>query len=415
MAAAYEQLDLAHLEVPEAFFGLYESMIGDDVRLAEVLPRLARVVQRALAAERATIYIVREATQELEAIALIGNVSTPIRLPIDHTSLAGHCALTRTAFVVDDVHGDLSAVDGRLRFDDRWDRENGYCTRDVMCAPVAFRGDLLGVVQVLNSAGDRFDARSLAALGNVSRLLAYALYHSRVYDDLASLKRLEKEKAEFMMVMVHELKSPIAASQMLAGSAQYLPTDSPRLKDFFSRISGRMDNMLGLVNDILDLAKVRAGRPLGTVDVLDLTAQARQVCDAYVEPADAKGLAFDCAWPGCAVPVRFDSKGLQLVLSNLVSNAVKYTESGGVDVALTVVDATAELTVRDSGIGIPEAEVPRLFHEFFRASNARGKFPGTGVGLAGIKEMVSRFDGRLSLTSVEGEGSTFTLHLPLAG
>jgi signal transduction histidine kinase len=115
-----------------------------------------------------------------------------------------------------------------------------------------------------------------------------------------------------------------------------------------------------------------------------------------------------------SVPVRIDLQAYHLILSNLVSNAIKYTPSGGVQVVLDTLAPWAVLEVKDTGLGIPEAEIGRIFSEFFRASNARRKkIPGTGVGLAGVKELVERFGGELEVVSEENCGSTFTVRLPL--
>ena len=103
-----------------------------------------------------------------------------------------------------------------------------------------------------------------------------------------------------------------------------------------------------------------------------------------------------------------------MVLSNLVSNAVKYTEKGSVEISLERHGPWAVFAVRDTGMGVPQADVPRLFREFFRASNAkRSRVPGSGVGLAGVKRIVERFGGELTLESCENQGSTFTVNVPL--
>ena len=112
--------------------------------------------------------------------------------------------------------------------------------------------------------------------------------------------------------------------------------------------------------------------------------------------------------------MRFDAQGYRLVVSNLVSNAVKYTPEGDVRVTLKRDGAWAVLEVSDTGIGIPEKEVPKLFGEFFRAGNAERKgIQGSGVGLAAAKQMVERFDGQMALQTRENAGSTFTVRLPV--
>ncbi|MBT4818778.1 MAG: GAF domain-containing protein, partial [Lentisphaerae bacterium] len=190
--------------------------IASEASTEEVLRQSALAIVRALPSERATVYQVIEETQELESIAVIGNVSRPIRIPIRRSSLAGYCASECEAFLVPDAYGDLSAVSGELRFDPSWDKMNSFRTRDVMCVPAEFQGGLLGVVQALNSTERPFDAQSLKKLQMLTRLVSFALHHARMYEELASLKCLKKQKAQFMRVMVHELKSPVSAAKMLA-------------------------------------------------------------------------------------------------------------------------------------------------------------------------------------------------------
>jgi signal transduction histidine kinase len=396
-------------------FDLYDRMIGE-VDLSAVLRDVADVVCADMSAERASIYLIDTSTQELVSAAVVGNVARTIRVPIRDDSLSGYCALTARAFVVPDAYGDLGAIDPRLRFDRRWDEMNHFRTRDVMCAPAVFKGDVLGVVQVINRSDRAFCGDDLEPLQAVSRLIGYALYHARLYDDLATLKRLDQEKADFMRIMVHELKSPVSAAKMMADVllAAHGGAD-PKVVDITGRIAGRMDQLGVLIQDILSLAKVKSGDPLGDVRAIDLGAETREGCEAYREQADAKGLALTVDVPDTPLVVRFDSQGLRMVLSNLVSNAVKYTAGGSVTVALRADGDRAVLQVTDTGMGIPEADIPRLFREFFRASNAKkSRIPGSGVGLSGVKQLVERFGGTMELASRENEGSTFTVRLPIS-
>ena len=398
----------------EKIFGLYDQLIGD-VDLPAVLREVAEVVCREFHAERATVYVIDEDTQELRSVGVVGNVSRMIRIPISETSLAGYCALSGRAFVVEDAYGDLSAIHELLSFDRRWDEANGFRTRDVMCCPATFKGGVLGAVQAINSRAEPFGPDDLAGLQGVSRLIGYALYHARLYEDLATMKRLEQEKAQFMRIMVHELKSPVAAVKTIAEVLVGYGGLDEQAANLAGRITGRMDDMIELINDMLDLAKAKAGGPMGRIDVLDLAAETRGQIQRHRPMAEQKDLALHVELPDAPLPVRFDSKGLALVVSNLLSNAVKYTLEGAVRVSLTRQDGWAELTVADTGIGIPEKDLAKLFREFFRASNAKkNRIGGSGVGLALVKQMVERFGGRLTLASRENEGSTFTVRFPIA-
>ncbi len=398
---------------PAALLALYDRMLGS-VDLPEVLRDVAEVVRDDFRAEGATVYLVATESRELVSAALLGTSVATIRVPVNPASLAGYCASSGRAFVVPDAYGDLSAIDPALHFDRSWDLATGFRTRDVLCAPAVFKGETVGVVQVINSRGEAFSEEDIPALAMVSRLIGYALYHARLYDDLATLKELGKEKAQFIRVLVHELKAPAAGAKMLLDAMRMKHADSPDVAALADRIGARMDQLLKLIGETLDLARVQSGQPLGEIGVVDLAGAVRAACTPYEEEARAKGLAMRVRVPDRPVPVRFDSQGLDLAISNLVSNAVKYTAEGRVEVTVDRRREWAVLAVRDTGIGIPEADCGQMFREFFRASNARReRIRGTGVGLAGAKRIVERFGGTLGLESRENEGSTFSVRLPL--
>jgi signal transduction histidine kinase len=418
-------LSALDLTVPESFFILYDQLLSD-LALERVFGHATEVLCKVMQAERATVYLLHADTDELESIIVSGNVSRSIRIPVDPRSLAGYCARSERAFLVPDAYADLGDIDPELVFDRRWDQRNGFVTKDVMCAPVHYKGELQGVVQVINSQVNGFTKRDLLGLESVSRVVGYALGHARLYDDLISMKQLEKKKAQFMRVLVHELKSPLAAVRTMvdayamvsAASAASSKTAIGGAKDstgpLFKKIAARLDGMLDMVGDILEHSKVKAGDALGEVKVLDLAAVVPLSLDPWIEQAMAKGLEFRTHIESGEVHVRVDAEALHLVLSNLVSNAIKYTPSGIVELVVQREGGMAKIRVRDSGMGIPQDEFPKLFTEFFRASNARkAGIEGTGVGLAGVKDLVERFGGDLRVASEEGKGSAFTVLLPL--
>jgi signal transduction histidine kinase len=232
--------------------------------------------------------------------------------------------------------------------------------------------------------------------------------------ELDALKRTQREQAESMRMLVHELRAPVAASKSMVATLRYVNENDVQLDDFLCRIETRMDQLLDLVNDILDLSLARAGHAREEAVVVDLAAKTGAVCQPYAEEAAGKGLALTVEAAESPLRVRITEQACDLIVSNLVANAVKYTPSGSVSVSLRREGSWAVLQVQDSGIGIPEGEVSRLFSEFFRASNARrGRYPGSGLGLAGVKALVERFGGELEVASVENLGSRFTVRLPL--
>jgi len=312
----------------EGIFDFYDRMVDGVQEMPDVLQHLADVLCQGLDAERATIYLIDKATHELESAAFIGNVSRIIRIPISSNSLAGFCALSGRSFVVPDAYGDLSSIDSRIRFDKSWDSINQFRTRDVICAPTLFKGQIIGVAQVMNSKGKPFSEADLDLLQTVSRLVGYALHNARLIDELRTLKRLEQEKATFMRIMIHELKSPVTAAKMMADLLASYKLENPKIAHMPGRISSRMDQLLELIKDMVELAKVKSGDPLGDIAVLDLVCETENDCKPYLNQAEAKGLSMSLECHEEALPVRFDSQGYGLILSNLLSNAIKYTATG---------------------------------------------------------------------------------------
>jgi signal transduction histidine kinase len=215
-------------------------------------------------------------------------------------------------------------------------------------------------------------------------------------------------------MLVHELRSPAAASKSMVAALRYLNSHDVQLDSMLARIEDRMDQLLDLVNDILDLSQAKAGCPLGPAATLDLLAETKTICKPYQEDAAAKGLAMSVSLPNSPMRLRMSEKAYHLIASNLISNAVKYTPAGSVRVTLRRQGAWAVLEVRDTGIGIPLDEVDQLCTEFFRASNARkSRVPGTGLGLAAVRALVQSCGGELELESQENGGSSFVVRLPL--
>jgi signal transduction histidine kinase len=139
----------------------------------------------------------------------------------------------------------------------------------------------------------------------------------------------------------------------------------------------------------------------------------RQVCERFEPVAREKGLTVQQAGLDKELMVKGDREELDRIFSNLISNAVKYTQAGGVEVVVEGTEGWVRITVSDTGIGIPADELPQLFQEFFRASNAKvSQETGTGLGLAIVKDIVGRSGGRIEVISKEGVGTSFVVLLP---
>jgi signal transduction histidine kinase len=277
-----------------------------------------------------------------------------------------------------------------------------------------FLGETVDAVDQLSILGNGLSETSVRPAECVSSLGTCVVCHTRLREELAALRDREKGKAEYTRMLVHELRAPVTASRSLAAALRYVHPEGTQVNQVLGRIEKRMDQLLDLVNDILHLNGIKAGQPLGETVDCDLVAETRSICEPYLEEATAKGLSMEISLPASPTTVHIARQDYQLILSNLVSNAVKYTPAGTVAIALRQEGPWAVLDIRDSGIGIPVAEVTQIFTEFFRASNARrSQVPGTGLGLAGVKALVERSGGELAFESQENQGSRFTVRLPL--
>jgi signal transduction histidine kinase len=196
-----------------------------------------------------------------------------------------------------------------------------------------------------------------------------------------------------------------------------IAADDDRLRVGLDSIDAAATRMTSLIDELLDVAKLQAEQPLEMQrEAVDLTALTRQMVEEVRRASGREAIEVRTEAPGL---VGFwDSRQLGRVLENLLGNAVKYSPNGEpVDVAIVREErdggAWAVLTVRDHGIGIPEADVPHVFERFHRGGNVGG-IGGSGIGLAAARRIVVQHGGTIAVESREGEGSAFTVRLPLA-
>jgi two-component system phosphate regulon sensor histidine kinase PhoR len=220
-----------------------------------------------------------------------------------------------------------------------------------------------------------------------------------------------------MNVFTHELRSPVRVTSSLLNvlSRGYVGELNDRQADLVDRACRRIQVMETLIDDLLDLA---AGKADGATDAafgpVSLNEVLHEVCVRFEPLIGEKGLSLQCSGLDDESIVFGDRDELDRIFNNLVSNAVKYTQKGGVEVRAQKEDGWARITVADTGIGIPTDALPRLFQEFFRARNAKAsRETGTGLGLAIVKDLVERYGGRVEVESVEGVGTTFVVLLPV--
>jgi two-component system phosphate regulon sensor histidine kinase PhoR len=219
-----------------------------------------------------------------------------------------------------------------------------------------------------------------------------------------------------MSVMTHELRSPVKVTSSLLNvlSRGYVGELNDAQADLVERARMRIQVLETLIDDMLDLA---AGKAEGPTEVargrVSLSEVLHEVCARYEPLAVEKGLSVAYTGIEDGPVVCGDREELDRIFNNLVSNAVKYTQTGGVEVRTEEVEGWIRIAVTDTGIGIPDDALPQLFQEFFRARNAKATGEaGTGLGLAIVKDLVERYGGRVEVESEEGVGTSFCVLLP---
>lgn len=243
------------------------------------------------------------------------------------------------------------------------------------------------------------------------------------FQDISAIKDLERQKDDFLAAASHDLRSPLAAikarAQLLRRRASRLDSpDAPFLVEGLTRIDQVVKQIAGLISELLDVAHLQMGKTLlleaQPTDLVDL---AREVASDLQPTSDRHQIRVESDEP--EVRGEWDRHRLERVLVNLVSNAIKYSPSGG-PITLKVAPERADgarwavIQVTDRGIGIPPAELPRVFEPYFRGSNVAGSIEGTGLGLSGVRQIVEQHGGRVTVDSQEGVGSTFSIRLPSA-
>jgi signal transduction histidine kinase len=379
------------------------------LELPEVLNRLAEATTGALRCKGAVIRLLDKTGSCLEVVGSFGLSQdyldkAPIevaRARIDQEALSG-----KTVLIPD------TSTDTRLRYPDKVAAEG---IRTILSTPLMGKRRPIGVLRAYGGTAYRFTEDDAAFLSAIAAGGAVAIENARAYQ---LLENLDREKSQFVRIVTHELRSPVQVTSSLLNVLErgYVGELNEKQIDLVDRAHRRIRFLQTLIDDLLDLAAGKAD-VLATAErgLVPLTEVVQEIATRYQSQAQDKGLALRCDCPGDALNVWGDKSELDRIMNNLVSNAVKYTRKGEVRVQAERTDGFARIVVSDTGIGIPQDAMPQLFQEFFRAQNAKEiQEKGTGLGLSIIKDLVERYNGTIEVDSVEGQGTTFTLLLPLA-
>jgi signal transduction histidine kinase len=247
-----------------------------------------------------------------------------------------------------------------------------------------------------------------------------AIQNARLYREIEvkskELETASRHKSEFLANMSHELRTPLNAiigfSEVL--SERMFGEINEKQAEYISDILQSGQHLLHLINDILDLSKIEAGRMELELSDFDLRGTIENTLILVRERAQRRGIALACTIDERLGNIRADERKVKQVLLNLLSNALKFTPEGGrIDVQGSARDESAEISVTDTGIGIAPEDQETVFEEFRQVGTASKKVEGTGLGLAISRKFIELHGGKIWVTSKVGRGSTFSFTLPL--
>lgn len=394
--------------------------VNSSLDLEQVLVTIVTHAVQLSGANEGTIYEFEEATGIFEPRANYGASDAMIaalrdsKIRVGDTSV-GQCAEQRVPIQLTDV---ASGAGYRLR--ELLLREG---IRSVLAVPLLREDGVIGALVIRRSEAGEFPQQVVALLQTLAAQSVLAIHNARLFREIREkgmqLEAASQHKSQFLANMSHELRTPLNA---IIGVSEMLLEDAHDLKredeiEPLDRVLRAGRHLLELINDILDLSKIEAGKMELHLESFPLAPLIEDVAKTIQPLADKSGNALAVSCPPDIGTICADQTRVRQALLNLVSNANKFTERG--KVTITVQRATGRgrewitMAVTDTGIGMTPEQMSRLFHEFVQAdSSTTRRFGGTGLGLAISRRFCQMMGGDIGVESEAGRGSTFTIRLP---
>ena len=330
----------------------------------------------------------------------------------------GEGALGRTAITLEPVQvPDITAPGayaGRLRENLI---ESGI--RAILAVPMAREGRLIGCLGVMRNRPGEFPAETIDLLRTFATQSALAIQNAKLFREIEDKSRqlevASQHKSEFLANMSHELRTPLNAvigfSEVLVD--RMFGALNEKQEEYLKDIHASGQHLLSLINDILDLSKIEAGRMDLEPTEFDLPVTLENALTLVHERAGRHGITLHMSADERVRQVRADERKIRQVVLNLLSNAIKFTPAGGrIEVRAVPSQGGVEVSVSDTGVGIASEDQEAIFEEFRQVGTAAKKVEGTGLGLALSRKFIELHGGRIWVQSQVGAGSTFTFTLP---
>jgi signal transduction histidine kinase len=286
--------------------------------------------------------------------------------------------------------------------------------------PLIAEDQLVGALIVMRKRTGTFAPEEVALLQTFATQSALAIQNARLFREIEEKSRqlevASQHKSEFLANMSHELRTPLNAiigfSEVLA--EKMFGELNEKQEEYSKDIHASGQHLLSLINDILDLSKIEAGRMELELSDFHLPTALDSALTLVRERAGRRGIALRMNVDGRLGQIQADERKVRQVVLNLLSNAIKFTPEGGrIEVAAAPKDGSVEVSVSDTGVGIAPEDQEAVFEEFRQVGTADNKVEGTGLGLTLCRKFVELHGGKIWVKSQLGLGSTFTFSLPL--
>jgi signal transduction histidine kinase/HAMP domain-containing protein len=329
---------------------------------------------------------------------------------------AGRATETHEPIQIADIAA-LGAYESRVR-----DLLIGAGYRALLSVPLLREEQIIGSLSLLRRVPGDYSREVIEVLKTFATQSALAIQNARLFREIADKSRqlevASRHKSEFLANMSHELRTPLNAiigfSEVL--SERMFGELNDKQEEYLKDIHASGQHLLSLINDILDLSKVEAGRMELELTDFDLPVAIDNALTLVRERASRRGITLKLTGGGRVSSMRGDERKIKQVLLNLLSNAIKFTPDGGrVEVAAARDSEAVEVSVSDTGVGIAPEDLEAVFEEFRQVGASAAKQEGTGLGLALTRKFIELHGGKIWVTSQVGAGSTFTFTLPLQG
>jgi signal transduction histidine kinase/HAMP domain-containing protein len=397
--------------------GEVSKAVNSTLDLDTVLQTIVAKAVQLSATDAGSIYVLNHARQQFRLRATVG-LSEELIADISHTTI-GFSDMGFSASVQDAKPVQIADLeDGPTSGVRRTILEAGF--RSVLIVPLLRPNKIVGTLVVRRRLPGVFDDEVVRLLETFAAQSVLAIQNAKLFREVEEqsrqLEAASRHKSEFLANMSHELRTPLNsvlgfAELLVDGIYGELPG---KAKTTLERVQANGRHLLGLINDVLDLSKIEAGQLTLSLDEYSVGQIVRATVTAVEPLARAKGLALTTTVADNLPIGRGDERRLTQVLLNLTGNAVKFTETGSVDIHARAVGDCFEIAVKDTGPGIAAKDQARIFEEFQQvdSSSTRQK-GGTGLGLAISRRIVEMHGGTISVESELGSGSTFTLRFPI--